>query len=198
MKIAVDIDEVLGEFISEFLKWYNHEHGSSWMWDDVTDYHWPTFMGNTTKEAVDDVHRFFETDKFRNLPLVVGAREGIAELLKGHELYAVTGRQNVVREITSDWLDRNFPNTFQGVEFTNTYPKDGSSTLTKGEVCERLGCEVLIDDDTRHVESLMKHGVRLIVMNKPWNGYHRLPASVLRADDWGEIVQAVGKLAVSG
>jgi uncharacterized HAD superfamily protein len=194
MKIAVDLDEVLAEEIREFLKWYNLQYGTEWTFDDAMDSHWPIFLGNTLEEAVDDIHRFFETESYQNLPVVAGAQEGIAELIKDHELYVVTGRQNVVQKITYDWLDRNFPNSFKVVEFTNSYSKDGSPTLTKGEVCERLGCEVLIDDDTRHVESLMKHGVRLIVMNKPWNGYHRLPASVLRADNWGEIVEAVGTL----
>ncbi len=196
MRIAVDIDEILAEFIGEFFKWYNQEYGANWTWDDVTDYHWPNFLGNTVEEAVDDVHRFFETDRFRNLPLVAGAKEGIAELLASHELYAVTGRQNVVQDTTRAWLDRNFPNAFRAVEFTNNYPKDGSKTLTKGEVCERLGCKVLIDDDTRHIGSLMEHGVRLIVMDKPWNIYHRLPPQVIRVKGWPEIPEAVSNLTL--
>ncbi len=198
MKIAVDIDEVLGEFIREFLNWYNREHGTNWTFEDITDYHWPNIFGNTVEEAIDDVHKFFETDGFKNMPLVVGAKEGIGELGKSHELYAVTGRQNVVKEITHEWLDRNFPNVFKVIEFTNNYPKDGSPTLTKGGVCGRLGCEVLIDDDTRHVESLMKYGVKLIVPHKPWNGHHRLPDSIIRVDNWSEIVEAVNKIAVEG
>ena len=142
MKIAVDLDEVLGEFVSEFLKWYNREYGTKWTFDDVTDYHWPNFLGKTTKQTVNDAHRFFKTDRFRNLPLVSGAKAGIAELAKRHELYMVTGRQNVTKDVTYQWLSRNFPGVFRAVEFTNHYPKDGSRTLAKGEVCRRLGCEV--------------------------------------------------------
>lgn len=197
MKIAVDIDEVLGEFVSEFLKWYNHEYGTRWTFNDVTDYHWPNFLGKTTEQTVNDAHRFFKTDRFRNLPLVSGAKAGVAELARHHQLYVVTGRQNVVQEITREWLDRNFPDIFKEVEFTNNYPQDSSLTLAKGEMCKRLGCEVLIDDDTRHIESLMKYGVKLIVLYKPWNKYHRLPDSVIRVDGWREIVEAVSKLSNS-
>jgi uncharacterized HAD superfamily protein len=62
-------------------------------------------------------------------------------------------------------------------------------------MCKKLGCEVLIDDGSQHVESVMAMGVKVIILNHPWNEYHRLPASVLRADNWGEIVEAVNKIA---
>ncbi|OGB74314.1 hypothetical protein A2V68_00965 [candidate division Kazan bacterium RBG_13_50_9] len=195
MRIAVDLDEVLGEFIGEFLKLYNRKHGTDWSFNDVINYHWPAFMGKTTEELVDEVYKFFETDSFRNLPVVEGAKEGIAELAKNHELCVVTGRQNVIEGATHKWLDHNFPGVFKAVEFTNNYPKGNSPTLSKGEVCKRLGCEVLIDDDSRHVETLMTHGVRVILFNKPWNSYHRLPSSVRRANNWSEIIEAVNQMA---
>ncbi|MFH0905106.1 MAG: hypothetical protein V1826_00060 [bacterium] len=195
MKIAIDIDEVLSEFTAEFIKWYNITHGTQWTFDDMVDYYWPNWMGITVEEAIDDVHEFFSTDRFRNLPLVRGAQEGIAELAKQHELYAVTGRQNVVKDITYEWLDRNFPNVFKKIEFTNNYPQDGSPTLAKGEVCAKLGCDVLIDDDTRHVESLMQHGVQMIVFDKQWNAYHRLPSSVRRVSDWPQLLSVINQIA---
>ncbi|AKM84464.1 TPA: hypothetical protein DHW58_00830 [Patescibacteria group bacterium] len=194
MKIAVDIDEVLGEWMREFLRWYNHEYGTNWRYADVTDYRWPVFTGDSSGKAIEDVYKFHKMDSFRHLPLVNGAEEAITELVKHHELYAVTGRQNVTREITHQWIQQNFPGVFKGIELANNYPKDGSATLAKGKICEELGCEVLIDDDTRHVESLMKHGIRVIVFNKPWNIYHRLPDSIMRADNWPEIVEHINQL----
>jgi 5'(3')-deoxyribonucleotidase len=196
MKIAVDIDEVLGEFITEFLKWYNPRHGTGWTFADVSDYHWANFLKIDVSEAIAEVHKFFETEQFRTLPLIEGAREGVAELVKHHELYAVTGRQNVVQEITKAWLQRNFPGVFISIEFTNHYPQNNSQTLSKGEVCHRLGCGVLIDDDIRHADDLIPHNVKLVIFNKPWNIHHQLPGEVLRASSWSEIVAAVNKFAL--
>lgn len=194
MRIAVDIDEILCEFVGEFLKWYNDRHGTKWVLTDFADYHWPNFLKISVEETIAEVHRFFETEQFRALPLVEGARQGVAKLAKEHELYIVTGRQNVTKDVTCQWLDRNFPGVFKAVEFTNNYPQDGGSTLAKGEVCRRLGCEVLIDDDTRHVGSLMECGVKLIVLRKPWNEGHQLPDSVICAEDWRGVVEAVNQL----
>ncbi|OGB73662.1 hypothetical protein A3K24_02370 [candidate division Kazan bacterium RIFCSPHIGHO2_01_FULL_44_14] len=194
MKIAVDIDDVLSEWTREFLKWYNARYGTTYTYEDMVDYRWSRWMNISSKQALDDVYEFHETKEFRKLPLLSGAKEAVAELVKEHELYAVTGRQNVTAEITHQWVDKNFPGVFKGIEIVNGNNRDGSHTLTKGEVCERLGCKILIDDDTRHIESLLKHGVQAIIFNKHWNEYHRLPDSIMRANNWPEILEAIGKL----
>lgn len=194
MKIAVDIDEVLCEFVAEFLKWYNQRHGTDWTFNDVTDYHWPNFMNAPLDQLVDEAHEFFKTDMYHNLPLVRGAREGIADLAKEHRLCAVTGRQNILKGITLKWLDENFPKTFEKVEFTNNYAKDGTPPLSKGDVCKNLECEVLIDDDTRYVEPILDNRVKLILFNKPWNAHLRMPPSIRRANNWPEIISFVKEL----
>lgn len=197
MKIAIDLDEVLGEFVQEFLKWYNRCYGTNWTFNDVVDYHWPNFMHTSVGQIIDDAHRFFATEEFVNLPLVSGARAGVLELAKTHRLCVVTGRPFVVRNITRQWLDCNFPGVFETVEFTNNYAKDMVPVCSKGELCRKLQCDVLIDDDIRHVGSLLQHGVRPVILNKPWNICHPLPAAVARADSWPEIVQAVRELSNS-
>jgi 5'(3')-deoxyribonucleotidase len=195
MKIAVDIDDVLSEWTREFLKWCNRKYNTNWVYEDLVDYRWDRLLGITNMQAVDDVHDFQETDQFRDLPLISGAKEGIMELAKHHELHVVSGRLNGAKDITCEWLERNFPGIFKGIELINRYPRDGSKTLAKGEVCRRLGCEILIDDDTRHVESLMEYSVQVIIFNKHWNTYHRLPDSIWRADGWPEIIERVNRLA---
>lgn len=193
MKIAVDLDDVLASFIAEFLKWYNPQYGTNWEFSDVVDYHWPNFMHITVEQAIKDVHAFFLSEEFANLPLMPGAKEWISQLATEHELYIVTARQNAAKETTHNWLDENFPDVFCEVLFANHYSADGSPAFTKGELCQQVGCELLIDDDGRHIDSLLQVGIKVVLMDKPWNKNDQLPAGVTRAYNWEDATRAIEK-----
>jgi len=195
MKIAIDLDDVLCSFIAEFLKWYNPQHQTDWQFEDVVDYHWPNFMHITVEQAIQDVHDFFLTDKFANLPVMPGAKEFIEKLAQEHELYIVTARQYIAEATTYTWLEQNFPSVFRGVLFANHYSMDGSPALTKGELCRQVGCELIIDDDGRHLDSLTKHGIKAVIIDKPWNQGHKLPVGATRVYNWDEALQAVEQLS---
>jgi len=194
MRIAVDLDDVLCNFIAEFLKWYNPQHGTNWQFEDVISYHWPNFMHITAEQAIADVHKFHISQGFANLPVMPGAQEFISRLALKHELSIVTSRQNAAKEATYNWLDRNFPGVFRQVLFANHYSADGSPARTKGELCQEIGCELIVDDDGRHLDSLLAHNIKAVIMDKPWNKNDQLPAGVIRAYNWEEAVQAVEKL----
>lgn len=194
MKIAVDLDDVLCSFIAEFLKWYNPQHGTNWQFDDVVSYHWPNFMHIIVEQAIADVHRFHVSKGFTELPLMPGAQKFISKLASQHELYIVTSRQNAARDVTYDWLERNFPGVFKEVLFANHYSADGSPALTKGELCQQVGCELIIDDDGRHLDPLLAHNIKVVLIDKPWNKNDQLPAEVIRAYNWDDATRAIEKL----
>ncbi|HCR41835.1 TPA: hypothetical protein DIV45_00450 [Patescibacteria group bacterium] len=194
MKIAVDLDDMLCSFIAEFLKWYNPQHGANWQFEDVVDYHWSNFMHITAEQAIQDVHDFFLTSGFANLPVMPGAQEFIRKLAKEHELYIVTARQHVAEATTYTWLEQNFSGVFRGVLFANHYSADGSPSLTKGELCQQVGCELIIDDDGRHLGSLLAHNIKAVLIDKPWNKNDILPAEVIRAYNWDDALRAIEKL----
>ena len=194
MRIAVDLDDVLSSFIAEFLKWYNPQHGTNWQFKDVVDYHWPNFMHITVEQAIEDVHKFFISQGYNDLPLMPGAKEWVDQLAAKHELYLVTSRQNVAKETTYNWLDRNFPGVFRKVMFANHYSADGSPARTKGELCKEIGCELIVEDDSRHIDALLAHNIKVVLIDKPWNRNDRLPAGVIRAYNWEDATQAIEKI----
>lgn len=191
MKIAVDLDDVLCSFIAEFLKWYNPQHNTNWEFSDVVDYHWPNFMHTTVDQAIKDVHEFFLSEGFANLPLIPGAAEFVRQLANQNELYIITARQYVAEAITYTYLEKNFPGVFRGVLFANHYSMDGSPARTKGELCEQAGCELIIDDDGRHTGALLAHNIKMVLMDKPWNKNDQLPAGVVRAYNWEDVLSAI-------
>jgi len=197
MKIAVDLDDVLSSFIAEFLRWYNPQYGTNWQFEDVVDYHWPNFMNITTEQAISDVHRFFATSEFANLPLIPGATEFVQQLASQHELYIITARQRVAEAITYTYLEKSFPGVFRDVLFANHYSIDGSPARTKGELCEQAGCELIIDDDARHAGALLAHNVKMVLMDKPWNKNDQLPTGVIRAYNWEDVLSAINASELS-
>lgn len=194
MKIAVDLDEVLGDFVGAFLKWRNRTYGGNWTYDDVVDYHWANYLGIPSEQAIDEVHQFFKTDEFADLPVIDGAREAVAVLARDHELVIVTARQHAIEGITRRWLEHNFSGQFREVIFANHYAKDGSPIKEKGELCREAGCDWIIEDNAYHLEPLMRYGVGVIIIDKPWNGHYRLPSQVRRASNWAEVVDIVKQL----
>jgi 5'(3')-deoxyribonucleotidase len=196
MKIAVDLDEVLGDFVGTFLRWYNHNgYQPKLTKEDIVKYHFKDLIGMPEGEELAMMYRFFDDGEIANIQPMAGAQAGVKQLAERHELYVVSGRQSRLQQETEQWVEKYFPNIFQGVYLANQYSLDGGPVLDKGTMCKELGCEVLIDDGSQHVEPVTAMGVRVIILNHLWNEYHRLPASVLRADSWEEIVGAVNKMA---
>lgn len=145
------------------------------------------------------MYEYFKTDYFRNIPVVPGAREGIAALkAKGFRLVIVTSRQLVIEKATREWLDRNFPEgTFDEVAFGNHWGKNGTKT-SKLELCKDLGASILIDDTYDYIKEVSEAGLHGILFNLddayPWNKNKELPKGSTRAPSWTSVVEQVLKM----
>lgn len=195
-RIAVDLDEVLNEFLPEFLKWYNLLNNTNLSAKDVFDYDWAKFMNISVDSAIKYVHEYFKTDEFKNLPVADGAIATIQELAGKYDLYLITARQDILRDLTLYWLDKNFPKVFKQIIFVNHYSLDNSPKREKGEVCEELGCKVIIDDNPYHIQSLIKYRIKVILLDKPWNISQNFPKSVIRVDNIKEVPGIIEQLAL--
>lgn len=196
MKIAVDLDEVLGDFVGAFLRWYNHNQlGPRLTREDIVKYYFKDLLGWSKEDELKIMYRFFDDGGMASLEPMPGALAGVRELAKVHELYVVSGRQSRLQQETEEWVNKYFPGVFKGVYLANQFSLDGGDVLDKGQMCKQLGCSVLIDDGSQHVESVMQSGVQVIILNHLWNSYHRLPPQVMRANDWPGIVGAIKQLA---
>ena len=153
-------------------------------------------MGIPSERAVREFHNFARTANYANLPIIDGSVQIMAELLKKYELYLVTARQIVFEEVTRKWVDKHFPNIFKKIVFANHYPTDGTQSYSKGEVCYKLGCKLLIDDNIYNIDSVLDREIKVILLNKPWNKNQNFPESVIRADNIKEIPGIIEKLAL--
>ena len=122
-----------------------------------------------------------------------GAKEGIDALLKkGYELHLVTSRPEVIKPQTEKWIKAHFPGKFTDLHHAfnpNIHKKD--SKKKKWEICKEIGAGVLIEDFLPNAIGCSENGIKVYLMDAPWNQVEDLPENVVRVKSWKEIVEKV-------
>jgi 5'(3')-deoxyribonucleotidase len=196
MKIGIDVDEVLAAFLKNYCKYYNEKHKTNFSESDFISYDFWTVVGGTVEDVINSVHDFHETKYFSEIEPVVGAIEGVKEIIKGNELYAVSSRQDHLLTQTQQWLEKYFPKMFAGVFLVNNFAK-GTEKRTKKGICEKLGIEVLIEDMPQYAEECASKKCKVIMLRKPWNKEFDLPG-IIKVDGWKEIPALIEQLQKEG
>ena len=146
--IAVDVDEVLADFIPTLAGYHNDTFGSSLTSRSFFSYEFHDVWGGSVEECNEKMLSFFESSHFREkVPPIEGAYEALRGLKErmGAELHIVTSRQHAIKDITLEWIDKHFPGVFKAVHFGNHYAKEGMKK-SKPQMCEEIGALCIIDD----------------------------------------------------
>ena len=155
-RIAIDIDEVLMPFVKPMANWRGHKmprtRGYSYIYKDM--------FNISEYESKKMVKEFYESKVFQEIQPFDGAYEGVAKLRKqSTKIYAVTGRQNPVREKTEDWLNLHFPDMFDDLVMTNSFTE---CEIGKLDVCRSLNLDTLIDDNEYNCLSCAFGGMSVV------------------------------------
>ncbi|CAK7352254.1 unnamed protein product [Dovyalis caffra] len=170
--VAVDVDEVLGNFISAL----NRFIADRYSWNhSVSEYHVYEFfrIWNCSRDEADiRVHEFFKTPYFKTgIYPIPGAQKALHKLSRLCKLSVVTSRQNVIKDHTVEWLEKHYPGVFHEIHFGNHFALDGESK-PKSEICRSLGAKVLIDDNPRYAIECAEVGIRVLLFDYensyPW------------------------------
>ena len=167
-RIAVDMDEVLADALSEHLTRYNRDHGEAitkgelhgkWLWNIVSEDRHERLEGYLRSE-----------DFFENLPVVEDSQEVLEKLIEHYEIFIATAAMEVPTSFNQKyrWLARHFP-------FIPT-----SHIVYCGDK-GILRADYLIDDNPRQLRRFQGEG---ILYSSPHNaniiGYRRVK-------DWLEV-----------
>jgi 5'(3')-deoxyribonucleotidase len=193
MKIGIDLDEVLADFLSAFIEYHNATHQTSLKQEDFLSYGFEDACGKTEEEMVDDIHNFHQTPYFKKLKPIAGAPESLRLLKPGNELFIITSRQDSIAAATKEWVWRYFPDIFSDVFLTNHYAKSGN-TKSKKEFCDLLKLDILIDDQLAFALECLAPERKVFLFDRPWNRGAELPAGISRVYSWPEIIKSVGLL----
>ncbi|XP_074280831.1 uncharacterized protein LOC141605823 [Silene latifolia] len=193
--VAVDVDEVLGNFVSALNRFIEDRYSSS---HSVSDYHVYEFckIWKCSRDEADiRVHEFFKTSYFKDgIYPIPGAQKTLNKLSRFCNLSIVTSRQNVIKDHTLGWIAKHYPGLFDEIHFGNHFALDGESK-PKSEICRSMGARVLIDDNPRYAIECAEVGIRVLLFDYensyPWckTGSSTEHPLVTKVHNWEEVEQ---------
>lgn len=199
--LAVDVDEVLAQFLAACNKWYNATYGENFKVTDYESYHFCDTWGCTDGEALERVYEFFGTSYFEEIEPVAGAYESLELLSRYFRLAVVTSRQLFLEQSTRDWLKKHFPKiSFSYILFGNQWitPQANAQRISKKDFCKAIGAVALIDDLPKYIldsASVLKTAVLFNNgNNQKWSritdamvAADHVPENIVTCTSWSQI-----------
>ncbi len=189
MKIAVDCDEVLAEFVSSFAAFHNEHYGTSLRREDFHTFDFKEIIGITDKEEDKRFSEFYTSAYFFGMQPIHGSAETLGKLKKrGMSLSLVTARPLEILEATRIWADSHFKDIFSSILFSSDIYRNNSGT--KAQICKEIGAEIMIDDSPKYSMEVSMNGTRVLLYDAPWNRNHQ-QENVTRVNSWKDIERII-------
>jgi 5'(3')-deoxyribonucleotidase len=196
-RIAVDVDEVLAQFLLSLNAYYADRFGKHFGIEHYDKYYFCKVWGCSAELSNTIVHQFFDSDHFREgIAPVPGALQVLKKLQKKCDLVIVTSRQTAIQDATIKWLETHYPDTFSELYFCNHFALDGKS-CTKAEMCAKVKADVLIDDNPGYALECAEAGLEVLLFDwnetYPWSKDARTTSheKVIPVQDWNQIERRI-------
>jgi len=188
MKIGYDIDGVLIDFITPYLWFHNKKYGTRFQKEDIKNYDLTKSLKLPSKKIFPDIMQFMESKYSEYLVPAESTQEAISEIAMEHDLYVITSRSELFKRQTEEMLSIYFPNIFDGRVIFSSYNthKWGNS---KSSIAESLRLEIFIEDNPDDISSITAKGIRVFLMDAPWNRKVKENSLVTRVYNHSEIVR---------
>lgn len=192
--IAIDIDDVLADNALGFVQWSNSRFGTNLTPDDYQE-HWAEMWKIDNDEVLKRSNEFHMSNHVSTYNTIPGAREALDKLKTRFTLILITSRRFIIKEITDEWINKNYNNIFSDCIFCGFYdgPISSGLKLTKAELARDIKADYLIDDQIKHIEAAASIGIKsLLFGDYSWNKKEKLGKNIVRVKDWGEILKYFG------
>lgn len=189
MKIAIDLDEILADFMSALILFHNDVYNTKLKKSDFFSYKFWEVWGGTEKEAIQKIYDFHKTSYFHDIKPITGSVDAVNELKKGNDLFVITSRQDDVTRETKQWIKEYFDGIFSQIQFANHYSQNGTPRK-KSDFCNDLKIDVLIEDSPDYARECFKAGRKIILFKYPWNVNTKIEGIYL-VNNWGEALKTI-------
>jgi 5'-nucleotidase len=168
-RIGVDMDGVVADLHSEWLKRYNYDYNDNLKSEDVTMWNWHKLTHPNCQEKIYEY--LDDPGLFENLPVIKGSQEVIEELSRSFDIYFITSPFNLNNIAPKyRWLKKNF-----GFIAEDRYIFTRDKSVFYGDY--------LIDDKPSNLVGFQ--GIK-ILYSAPHNK-HNDNSEFIRAENWREI-----------
>ena len=187
MHIALDMDDVVLDFVKGVLDTVNRDFDADVRPEDITSWNFGQFIdpiiGRDWWSWLED-HAWLWGEKFKPVP---GALGGIEKLRRaGHYVEIITSKPEWGEDACWDWLAKYKPR----VHRLNIVPVIDGVAPKKSEATP---ARVLVDDRYENVVEFAGKGRAAILYNRPHNAeYTELPGGVERAANWQDVLELLG------
>lgn len=181
--IGVDVDGVLAEQVPHALQRLQKEgKAKNLTKDSITDWCFQ-FEGTDISKEIEKALR--DPVFIREMPVVQGSTAVMEELYRKYHLVIATSRPKITEEDTKKWIRKNY--NFH--EFVNT------REIGK----DKLGLDVLIDDNLENAEDFASSGGYVLLLSQPWNEKTQSQKidkfirteKIVRCKDWNDVPKAL-------
>ncbi len=194
MLIGIDLDDVLAETFFAFDQFHNSTYGTSFTKEDHFTFDLSKFWNVSQEEAKRRVREFNASKYSLEIKPLLGAKEALLELSKEHEIKVITSRLEEISDKTEKWLEEHYPDHDFEVHYANHYY--GIEHQKKSEICQNLGIDILIDDCLEYALECSLEGIKVLLLDNPWNQRGNLPENVTRVSDWNNIVTHIKSISL--
>lgn len=179
MKIGIDIDGVISDFVSSFRKTIKDKYGVEFGYEDIQQHDLYKILGLDEDETKKRIFETFDHD----LGFQPGAIKGIKEIFRTHEIIIITARPIEKKQITLDWLK------------LHDIPYHKILFLDEGEknTVRELGFDVVIDDNLTEIIKWIGKVPLVLVYNQPWNKSLNIKNHFERVYSWENILERLEK-----
>ena len=189
LKIGIDIDEVIVEYLDKFLEFYNPKFDKSFSKKDFKTYYFEDTIGGSHDNAVELVKEMGCDCDFK---LVDGSKEGVKHILDNHNVFAITSRHSIFKNSTFNFLKGHFGDRFEDILFTGEAFQE--SGITKADLCAELGINVIIEDNIIFAKECIEKGVKVILLDKPWNQDNFEHGNFFRVNNWEGVLERIKEI----
>ena len=187
MKIAIDIDEVVVKFVERYLEVAKSRGYKSVLYEDVFTYNLWKVLEMEKKVMFDIMEEYNLMGYYKDVIFVEGAQKGVRFLRDNYDIYFITSRPKSISKVTRDLIFNEFGVLGDRVIFSGDVL---GGAKNKDEICRELGIKVIIEDSEDESLGYAKNGLRVLLLDKPWNQSVK-HENVCRCRDWGEILERV-------
>lgn len=191
MKIGIDIDEVLVEFVEGYLEIYKFKFWKEFSKKNLYSYNLWEPLGISKEESIQLAFDFYKSNKFDNIKLVKLAKESIYKLLENHEIIFITSRPELVREKTEDFLSRIFLDKKFKIVFSDDF---FGGNKKKSFFCIKLGIFIILEDNRDYALDCAKMGIKVILFDKPWNKDFIKHENIFKVNNWKEALAKIKEI----
>lgn len=194
LTIAVDLDDVLGDFARAFVDYSNQKWGTKLEPDDWTE-HLIELWRVDEAEAQRRVE-FIHANPGQILNKIKHDSSAVKILQKlshQYKLVIVTSRRRILEKETLLFVNRYFRGIFQDVHFAGIWddldkPLSERLNLTKAEIVSQIGAGYLIDDQPKHCIAAADAGIKALLFGDyKWNRDIKLQTNMVRVKNWTEV-----------